>query len=67
MLEATVDVVVLVYQEMNDVLNAKDVKAVLDLLCVDLVYYCFIIKEFWERQEFACRNAPKKLLEELYE
>lgn len=37
-LEAAVDVVVLVYQEMDDVLYTEDVETVLDLLCVDAFY-----------------------------
>lgn len=37
-LEAAVDIVVLIYQEIDDVLYTEDVEAVLDLLGVDAFY-----------------------------
>lgn len=35
MFEATVDVIVLIYEEVYDVLHSEDVETVLDLLCID--------------------------------
>ena len=37
-LEAAVDVVVLIDEEMDDVFDAEDIQAVLDLLCIDSLY-----------------------------
>ena len=37
-LEAAVDVVVLIDEEVDDVFDAEDIQAVLDLLCIDSLY-----------------------------
>ena len=37
-LEAAVDVVVLIDEKVDDVFDAEDVEAVLDLLCIDSLY-----------------------------
>lgn len=66
MLKATIDIIVFVKQEFDDILDTKNIKAVLDLLSINSLYELNVVFEIAELEILSCRNSPEEFFKELY-